>query len=138
MKKAALILAAALGMTAIAHAQASTATNEETLPSGVRIQHLTKGTGAQPTASDNVTVNYRGTLLATGAEFDSSYNRGRPASFGLRGVIPCWTQGVATMRVGEKAKLTCPASTAYGARGAGGVIPPNADLIFEIELLGIN
>jgi FKBP-type peptidyl-prolyl cis-trans isomerase FkpA len=137
MKKAALILIAALGLSGVAHAQTSTASNEEILPSGVRILHLTKGTGAHPTADSTVTVNYRGTLLATGAEFDSSYKRGQPASFGLRGVIPCWTTSLQTMAVGEKARVLCPAATAYGARGAGGVIPPNANLVFDIELLAV-
>jgi len=137
MKKAALILIAALGLSAVAQAQTSTASNEETLPSGVRILHLTKGTGAQPTADSNVTVNYRGTLLSTGAEFDSSYKRGQPASFGLRGVIPCWTQSLTHVAVGGKVRVLCPAATAYGARGAGGVIPPNANLVFDIELLAV-
>ncbi|WP_295857132.1 FKBP-type peptidyl-prolyl cis-trans isomerase [uncultured Xylophilus sp.] len=108
----------------------------ETLPSGVKVDHLKVGTGAQPTATSTVKVHYRGTL-ADGKEFDSSYKRGEPISFPLNGVIPCWTQGVQTMKVGGKAKLTCPAATAYGARGAGGVIPPNADLTFEVELLDI-
>jgi FKBP-type peptidyl-prolyl cis-trans isomerase FkpA len=138
MKKAALILIAAMGLSAVAHAQTSTESNEETLPSGVRILHLTKGTGPHPTADSNVTVNYRGTLLATGAEFDSSYKRGQPASFGLRGVVPCWTQALQRISVGGKARVLCPAATAYGARGAGGVIPPNANLVFDIELLSVN
>jgi FKBP-type peptidyl-prolyl cis-trans isomerase FkpA len=112
------------------------AAGAEVLPSGVKVEQLTVGTGAQPTASSTVKVHYRGTL-ADGKEFDSSYKRGEPISFPLTGVIPCWTQGVQTMKVGGKAKLTCPPATAYGSRGAGGVIPPNATLTFEIELLGI-
>jgi FKBP-type peptidyl-prolyl cis-trans isomerase FkpA len=83
-----------------------------------------------------VKVHYRGTLQ-NGTEFDSSYKRGEPATFPLSGVIPCWTQGVQKLNVGEKAKLFCPSKTAYGARGAGGVIPPNSDLNFEVELLAI-
>ena len=82
-------------------------------------------------------VHYRGTLPA-GKEFDSSYSRGKPAEFPLNRVIPCWTEGLQRMKIGGKAKLTCPAAIAYGARGAGdGLIPPNATLHFEVELLGI-
>jgi FKBP-type peptidyl-prolyl cis-trans isomerase FkpA len=94
------------------------------------------GTGAQPKASNAVKVHYEG-KLKDGTVFDSSYKRGQPISFPLGGVIPCWTEGVQTLKVGGKATLQCPASTAYGARGAGGVIPPNADLTFTVELLGI-
>lgn len=108
----------------------------ELLPSGVKVETLREGTGQSPSASDRVTVNYRGTLV-NGTEFDSSYSRGQPASFPLRGVIRCWTEGVQKMKVGGKAKLTCPADTAYGSRATGG-IPANSTLIFEIELLGVN
>lgn len=108
----------------------------ETLDSGVKVQKIKTAKGPSPKASDTVKVHYRGTLQ-NGTEFDSSYKRGEPISFPLSGVIPCWTQGVQKLNVGEKAKLFCPAKTAYGARGAGGVIPPNADLHFEVELLGI-
>jgi FKBP-type peptidyl-prolyl cis-trans isomerase FkpA len=83
-----------------------------------------------------VKVNYRGTL-ADGTEFDSSYRRGQPAEFPLNRVIPCWTEGLQRMKAGGKAKLTCPPAIAYGSRGAGGVIPPNATLTFEVELLAI-
>lgn len=113
------------------------AANEMVLPSGVKIETIKEGTGNSPAASDRVTVHYRGTLV-NGTEFDSSYSRGQPASFPLRGVIRCWTEGVQKMKVGGKARLTCPSDTAYGSRGAGGVIPPNSTLIFDIELLGIN
>jgi FKBP-type peptidyl-prolyl cis-trans isomerase FkpA len=95
------------------------------------------GTGASPTATDSVRVNYRGTLM-DGTEFDSSYKRNEPATFPLNRVIPCWTQGVQRMKVGGKAELVCPPELAYGERGAGGAIPPNATLRFEIELLAIN
>lgn len=111
--------------------------NEVVLPSGVKIETIKEGAGKSPSASDRVTVHYRGTLV-NGTEFDSSYSRGQPASFPLRGVIRCWTEGVQKMKVGGKAKLTCPSDTAYGSRGAGSVIPPNSTLVFEIELLGIN
>jgi len=98
---------------------------------------LKDGTGAAPAASDRVKVHYRGTF-PDGREFDSSFKRGEPIEFPLSGVIPCWTEGVQRMKVGGKAKLTCPAAIAYGERGAGGVIPPNATLVFEVELLGVN
>ena len=94
---------------------------------------LTEGGGAQPSGSDVVKVHYRGTLT-DGTEFDSSYKRGELATFPLDGVIKCWSEGVAMMKVGGKARLTCPADTAYGDRGAGAVIPPGATLIFEVEL----
>ena len=112
------------------------AADKETLPSGVVVEHLKPGTGAAPKASDTVTVNYRGTL-ADGKEFDSSYRRGQPASFPLSRVIPCWTEGMQKVKVGGKARLTCPGATAYGARGIPGVIPPDATLTFEVEVLGV-
>jgi FKBP-type peptidyl-prolyl cis-trans isomerase FkpA len=105
-------------------------------PSGLVYLSLKDGSGASPSASDTVTVQYRGTF-ANGTEFDSSYKRNAPATFALNGVIPCWTEGVQRMKVGGKARLTCPAAIAYGARGAGGVIPPNTTLQFEVELLAI-
>jgi FKBP-type peptidyl-prolyl cis-trans isomerase FkpA len=112
------------------------AAGDETLPSGVRISHLSAGSGASPTASDTVKVHYRGTL-ADGKEFDSSYKRNAPATFPLGRVIPCWTQGLQKMKVGGKARLVCPPATAYGDRGAGGAVPPNATLTFEVELIAI-
>lgn len=105
-------------------------------PSGFVYLPLKQGTGAQPASTDVVKVNYRGTL-PDGTEFDSSYKRKAPAEFPLDGVIKCWTEGVAMMKVGGKARLTCPASTAYGDHGAGGVIPPGATLVFDIELLEV-
>ncbi len=106
-------------------------------PSGLVYRSLKDGTGASPTATDKVKVHYRGTFL-DGKEFDSSYKRNEPIEFPLNGVIKCWTEGVQKMKVGGKAKLTCPPAIAYGERGAGGVIPANATLQFEVELLGIN
>jgi FKBP-type peptidyl-prolyl cis-trans isomerase FkpA len=103
---------------------------------GLQIEHLREGTGPSPTAADRVKVHYHGTFT-DGRVFDSSVQRGSPASFPLGGVIPCWTQGVAQMKVGGKAKLTCPPDLAYGPAGAPPTIPPNATLIFEVELLGI-
>jgi FKBP-type peptidyl-prolyl cis-trans isomerase FkpA len=106
-------------------------------PSGLVYKSLKDGTGPSPKASDTVKVNYRGTF-PDGKEFDSSYKRNQAIEFPLSNVIKCWTEGVQRMKVGGKAKLTCPASIAYGERGAGGVIPPNATLLFEVELLGIS
>ena len=108
-----------------------------TTASGLVYESLKDGTGAAPKASDTVRVHYRGTFPDSGKEFDSSIARGQPIEFPLTGVIPCWTEGVQKMKVGGKAKLTCPPAIAYGTRGAGSVIPPNATLNFEVELLGI-
>ena len=107
-----------------------------TTASGLVYQALQEGTGASPKATDTVKVHYRGSL-PDGKEFDSSYKRGEPTEFPLNRVIPCWTEGVQRMKAGGKAKLICPPAIAYGARGAGGVIPPNATLHFEIELLSV-
>jgi len=104
--------------------------------SGLVYRVLKEGSGPSPAATDTVRVHYRGSF-PDGKEFDSSYSRGQPTEFPLNRVIKCWTEGVQKMRVGGKAKLTCPAAIAYGERGAGGVIPPNATLQFEVELLGI-
>ena len=127
----------------LAHAQADAASaaakeaGAVVTPSGLVYRSLKDGKGANPTAADTVKVHYRGTF-PDGKEFDSSYKRGEPIEFPLNGVIKCWTEGVQKMKVGGKAKLTCPSSIAYGERGAGGgVIPPNATLQFEVELLGI-
>ena len=111
-------------------------TKTETLPSGIKIEHLKEGAGASPVASDAVVAHYRGTL-PDGKEFDSSYKRGEPIAFPLSRVIPCWTQGMQKIKVGGKARLTCPSDTAYGADGIRGVIPPNAVLLFEVELVSI-
>lgn len=103
---------------------------------GMVYRSLREGTGANPQATDNVKVHYRGTL-PDGTEFDSSYKRGEPASFPLNRVIKCWTEGVQRIKVGGKAKLTCPPHIAYGERARGNVIPANATLLFEVELLEI-
>lgn len=123
-------------ITAVFATPQSFANNTETLSSGVVVNHLRKGQGASPVAASTVRVHYRGTL-ANGTEFDSSYKRREPISFPLQGVIPCWTQGVQKMKVGGKARLTCPADTAYGDRGVPGVIPPKSVLTFDVELLAI-
>jgi FKBP-type peptidyl-prolyl cis-trans isomerase FkpA len=104
--------------------------------SGLVYRSLQDGQGASPMATDKVKVHYRGTF-PDGKEFDSSYKRNQPIDFPLNGVIACWTEGVQQMKVGGKAKLTCPPAIAYGVRGAGGVIPPNATLQFEVELISI-
>src|SRR5450631_240645 len=106
-----------------------------TLPSGLQYKILTAGTGPKPTASDSVKCNYRGTLI-NGTEFDSSFKRGQPATFGVGQVIKGWTEALQLMPVGSKWQLVIPSSLAYGERGPG-EIGPNATLIFEVELLSI-
>jgi FKBP-type peptidyl-prolyl cis-trans isomerase FklB len=106
------------------------------LPSGLQYKVLQEGTGPKPTATDSVVCNYRGTLLDN-TEFDSSYKRGQPATFPVTGVIKGWTEALQLMPVGSKWQLFVPAELAYGERGAGGQIGPNATLIFEVELLSI-
>ena len=150
----ATLIAAALSATSAAHAQSAVAANPAipanpvtaasakedgavVTASGLVYRSLKDGTGPSPTASDKVKVHYRGTL-PDGKEFDSSYKRNEAIEFPLSGVIKCWTEGVQRMKVGGKAKLTCPPNIAYGERGAGGVIAPNATLLFEVELLAIN
>jgi FKBP-type peptidyl-prolyl cis-trans isomerase FkpA len=129
-----LLLSALLCVAATSAFAAAAA--PQLLPSGVSVLHTAPGAGAHPNATDTVVVHYRGTLQS-GVEFDSSYKRGQPATFPLNQVIPCWTQGVQTMQVGGKAKLVCPSSTAYGAVGIPGTIPPNTTLYFDVELVSI-
>jgi len=105
-------------------------------PSGLVFKTITPGKGPSPKATDVVRVHYHGTL-PDGKVFDSSVQRGQPAEFPLNQVIPCWTEGVQRMKVGEKAKLVCPAEIAYGDRQAGPDIPPGSTLVFEVQLLGI-
>ena len=107
-----------------------------TLPSGLQYQVLRKGKGAKPLPANRVVTNYRGRLI-DGTEFDSSYKRGKPATFPVKGVIAGWTEALQLMSIGSKWKLFVPANLAYGERGAGRLIGPNATLIFEIELLEI-
>jgi FKBP-type peptidyl-prolyl cis-trans isomerase FkpA len=104
--------------------------------SGLVYKELTKGSGASPKATDNVKVNYRGTLT-NGTEFDSSYKRNMPAEFPLNGVIPCWTEGVQKMQVGGKSQLVCPSDIAYGDQGRPPQIAGGATLVFEVELLEV-
>ena len=107
-----------------------------TLPSGLQYKVLQAGAGPKPAPTDTVVCNYRGTLLDT-TEFDSSYKRGQPATFPVNGVIKGWTEALQLMPVGSKWQLFIPSELAYGERGAGGQIGPNATLIFEVELLSI-
>jgi FKBP-type peptidyl-prolyl cis-trans isomerase len=107
-----------------------------TTDSGLQYEVLSKGEGKKPKSTDTVKVHYKGTLL-DGTEFDSSYSRGEPTSFPLNGVIPGWTEGLQLMPVGSKYKFFIPSNLAYGPRGAGPKIGPNATLVFEVELLEI-
>jgi FKBP-type peptidyl-prolyl cis-trans isomerase len=108
----------------------------EKLASGLVFREVAPGTGESPKSSDTVKVHYHGTLR-DGTVFDSSVDRGTPAEFPLNGVIPCWSEGVQKMKVGSKARFVCPASIAYGDRGAPPKIKPGAALAFDVELIGI-
>lgn len=109
----------------------------KTLPSGLQYKVIQEGSGKMPAASDTVTVHYRGTLI-DGAEFDSSYKRGKPATFRADRVIAGWKEALQLMKPGAKWQLFIPGPLAYGERGAGAKIPPNSTLIFEVELISIN
>ena len=144
MRSSLIVGVVSLLVATVASAQTDAAITAATKEAGARVtasglvyRSLKDGTGSSPAAIDRVKVHYKGTF-PDGKEFDSSYKRNEPTEFPLNGVIPCWTEGVQLMKTGGKAKLTCPSAIAYGARGAGGVIPPNATLVFEIELLAIN
>ena len=117
-------------------AKAATEKGAKKTESGLILTEIKAGTGAAPKIDDKVKVHYHGTLL-DGTVFDSSVERGEPVSFALKGVIPCWTEGLQLMKVGEKAKLVCPSELAYGDHGAPPKIKPGATLVFEVELLGI-
>lgn len=108
----------------------------KTLPSGLQYKVITEGSGRSPKESDTVTVNYRGTFV-DGTEFDSSYKRGEPATFPVKGVIPGWVEALPLMKEGAKWQLFIPSGLAYGETGAGNAIGPNATLIFEVELISI-
>lgn len=108
----------------------------KTTASGLQYKVIKEGTGKKPTATDTVTVNYRGALI-DGTEFDSSYKRNEPTTFPVNGVIPGWTEALQMMKTGSKYQLFIPSNLAYGDRGAGPQIGPNATLIFEVELISI-
>jgi FKBP-type peptidyl-prolyl cis-trans isomerase FklB len=109
----------------------------KTLPSGLQYQVLQEGTGKSPAASDKVTTHYHGTLI-DGTVFDSSYERGQPATFPVNGVIAGWTEALQLMKEGAKWRLFIPSNLAYGSQGAGDVIGPNTALIFDVELISVH
>lgn len=127
-----LALAIALLVSGAAWAQPASVTTA----SGVIYESIVDGTGISPRGTDRVKVHYRG-ILASGKEIDSSYKRGEPAEFPFQRVIPCWREGLALMKVGGKARFTCPPATTYGMRGSTSLIPSNETLQFEIELLDV-
>ena len=106
------------------------------LPSGLQYKVIREGTGRSPGADDTVTVHYRGTLI-DGTEFDSSYSRGKPATFGVGRVIAGWTEALQMMKEGARWQLFIPPDLAYGEKGAGAKIPPNSSLIFDVELISV-
>ena len=108
----------------------------KTLPSGLQYKVVAEGSGKTPKATDTVTVHYRGTFI-NGFEFDSSYKKKQPATFQVNGVIPGWTEALQLMKEGSKWQLFVPPELAYGEKGAGGQIPPNSALIFEVELISV-
>lgn len=134
-----LIALLLVGMGALAWAgteRFAVPANMQTTASGLMYEVIREGTGEKPTATDVVLVHYEGRLL-DGTVFDSSYQRGEPAAFPLQGLIPGWTEGIQLMPKGSKYHFRVPPELAYGAQGAGGVIPPNATLEFDVELLEI-
>jgi FKBP-type peptidyl-prolyl cis-trans isomerase FkpA len=135
MRFSALAIAGLMATAAFAADPAPGST--EKLASGVTIEHVSPGLGAQPGPSSFVEVEYVG-QLANGTVFDASNKHGtKPVSFPLATVIPCWKISMTAMRAGGTAVIHCPAATAYGAAGAGGVIPPNADLTFKVHLVAV-
>jgi FKBP-type peptidyl-prolyl cis-trans isomerase FkpA len=136
MLSACVGLALVLGCSQAEDASPAAPAPDVAVAGGLQVEHLSEGNGPSPTATDVVKVHYHGTF-SDGRVFDSSVQRGEPASFPLNRVIPCWTQGLQQMKVGGKAKLTCPPELAYGERGAPPSIPPNSTLTFEVELIAI-
>ena len=143
MRSAGAVLALALLAAIAPSAQSNAATNQVIeMPNGLKYTDNTTGTGTEATAGKKVSVHYTGWLYnngTKGAKFDSSVDRGQPFQFtlGAHQVIAGWDEGVAGMKVGGKRTLIIPPELGYGARGAGGVIPPNATLVFDVELLGV-
>ena len=141
-RRGAIVAALAAATTGAMMSESSHAQTATTTPSGLKITDSKVGTGASPKTGQTVVVHYTGWLVENGAKgkkFDSSVDRGQPFEFpiGTHRVIPGWDEGVATMKVGGKRTLIIPPALGYGARGAGGVIPPNATLMFDVELIGI-
>ena len=132
----ATVLVLALGCSKAEEASPAAATPDVAATGGLQLTQIREGSGPSPKATDVVKVHYHGTF-SDGRVFDSSVQRGEPASYPLNRVIPCWTQGLQQMKVGGKAKLSCPPELAYGERGMPPTIPPNATLTFEVELLAI-
>jgi peptidylprolyl isomerase len=128
-----LLGAIAFFAVTVAHAGETTTTS-----SGLKIEFIKQGNGPKPQKGQVIEAHYTGTL-ENGTKFDSSRDRGTPLAFpvGVGKVIPGWDEGLMLMKVGDRAKLTIPSKLGYGAEGAGGVIPPNATLIFDVELVGI-
>jgi FKBP-type peptidyl-prolyl cis-trans isomerase len=131
-------LIALIGCLPLLFATVSEGAQDMTTPSGVKLEFLAQGNGPKPQKGQKVVVHYTGTL-EDGKKFDSSRDRGTPFSFtlGVGQVIPGWDEAIGLMKVGDRAKITIPPQLAYGARGAGGVIPPNATLIFDVELIDV-
>ena len=141
-KSALMAMALLASCIHVSSAFAQTQGNRVTTASGLQIRDITVGTGASPRAGQTCIMHYTGWLYVDGKKdkkFDSSVDRGQPFEFpiGQRRVIAGWDEGVATMKVGGRRELIIPPALGYGERGAGGVIPPNATLIFEVELLGV-
>jgi peptidylprolyl isomerase len=138
LKEHLFFMAALAGCVVFLAAAITQAGQTLTTPSGLKVEILKDGNGPGPQKGQSVVVHYTGTL-ENGKKFDSSRDRGEPFSFvlGAGQVIPGWDEGLALMKVGSRAKLTIPPQLGYGSRGAGGVIPPNATLIFDVELVGV-
>jgi peptidylprolyl isomerase len=133
-----LLLCASIAVCLVVFASAVLQAGQTlTTPSGLKVEVLTEGQGPSPQKGQTVKVHYTGTLT-DGKKFDSSRDRGEPISFqlGVGQVIPGWDEGIALLKVGGRAKLTIPPALGYGTKGAGGVIPPNATLLFDVELIG--
>jgi peptidylprolyl isomerase len=138
LKRLVTCIAAFIACLALLAATATHAESQMTTPGGVKIDVVKEGQGVKPTPGHTVVVHYTG-MLTNGKKFDSSRDRGEPFSFplGAGQVIKGWDEAFAMMKVGTQARITIPPAMGYGARGAGGAIPPNATLIFDVELLGV-